>query len=228
MPDPSPRYDLYAPIHKALRAFMADTLTLVGRSDPDDSLDLQEAVMQVRALLEVLNAHLEHENEHVHPALEDAVSGSSRHIADDHIEHARALFRLHAQTDALVALPLGQRHDAALALYRELAVFVAHNFEHMHYEEIEHGAVLRSAYHDAQLRAIEQRIVASQSPEQMALTLRWMLPYLHHGERSAMLLGMRAGMPAALFDNVLVLARTHLRPRDWAKLQVALDPALAA
>ena len=38
----APRLDLYQGIHKAMRAFMADTLLAVGRMDADDALELAQ------------------------------------------------------------------------------------------------------------------------------------------------------------------------------------------
>src|SRR3954468_17164654 len=35
----APRFDMYGPIHKALRSFMCDTLVRVGRMDPTDTTD---------------------------------------------------------------------------------------------------------------------------------------------------------------------------------------------
>ena len=39
-----PRMDLYAPIHKALRNFMCDTLCRVGRVDVADADELQQTL----------------------------------------------------------------------------------------------------------------------------------------------------------------------------------------
>jgi hemerythrin-like domain-containing protein len=226
----APRYDLYAPIHKALRAFMSDTLTTLGRVDADDADDLQPALAQLHGLLTMLRSHLQHENEFVHPALEAAHVGASAHIAHEHVEHGVAIDQLEAAASALAAMPASHRAESALALYRQLAMFVAENFEHMHVEETEHNAVLRAAYRDSELIGIEQRIVASQTPEEMRICLRWMLPYMNHAERSAMLCGMRQQVPDFVFDGVLQLAREHLRQRDWIKLAGALTeaPAMAA
>lgn len=222
-PSPAARYELYAPIHKALRAFMTDTLTAVGRMDAQDAEDLQQTLTQLGALLDLLQAHLTHENDFVHPAIEAGRAGAAAHIERDHVEHRRELDALRAASAAVSVAPAGQRGVAALALYRQLALFVAENFEHMHYEETEHQRLLTAVYTDAELLALEQRIVASLSPETAGLVMRWMLPYLNHAERSAMLCGMRQQAPAEVFDGVMALAREHLRPRDWFKLVGSLS-----
>ncbi len=64
------RFNLYAGIHKALRAFMADTLLTVGRTDPTDGAELARTVAQVVELMALCANHVAHENGFVHPALE--------------------------------------------------------------------------------------------------------------------------------------------------------------
>jgi hypothetical protein len=107
-------------------------------------------------------------------------------------------------------------------LYLRLSVFVAENFEHMQREETQMNAALWATHSDAEIMAIEQRIIASHQPEDMQVALRWMLPHLSPQERSAMLGGMRANAPAEAFAGVLAVIRPLLGGRDWRKLSQAL------
>ena len=54
----APRFDMYSGIHKALRAFMADTLVAVGRMDFTDDLELAETTERVLVLAELLAGHV--------------------------------------------------------------------------------------------------------------------------------------------------------------------------
>lgn len=219
----APRYDLYAGIHKALRAFMADTLVAIGRMDANDAADIGPALAQLRALLGCMSAHLRHENEFIHPVLESASTGAAGRIAIEHIEHQREIAALEAQADAFDAAEASLRPALALSLYRGLALFVGENFAHMQHEEVVHGAQLWAHCSDAQLLDLEHRIVTSQTPDEAMLVLRWMLPYMAHADRCGMMFGMRAMAPAPVFAAVLDLARAHLRERDWIKLDAALS-----
>ena len=69
---PPGRRDLYAPIHKALRLFMTRTLSAVGSTDPADAQEVRATLVLLERLLALCEAHLHHENEFVHPALERA------------------------------------------------------------------------------------------------------------------------------------------------------------
>src|SRR6476646_2152072 len=83
----TPRFDMYAGIHKAMRALMSDTLMAVGRMDPEDPQELVAVSARVLELLEFCAAHLDHENTFVHTAMEARAPGASERIAHDHDEH---------------------------------------------------------------------------------------------------------------------------------------------
>ncbi|AMO22912.1 hypothetical protein GCM10027034_34140 [Ramlibacter solisilvae] len=219
----TPRLDLYSGIHKALRALMADTLLAVGRMDPADEQDVGQASARVAELLAMCHSHLEHENEFVHRAMEARAPGSTAQAERDHRGHLKSLAELTQAVEALRLAPAAQRAGIAQALYRQLALFVAENFEHMNVEETAHNAVLWARYTDAELQGIHDALVASIPPQEMMLVMRWMVPQLNPAERAGMLGGMKANAPAAAFEAVLDTVRPHLTPREWDKLARALE-----
>ena len=217
-----PRVDLYAGIHKALRALMADTLTAVGRMDAEDSLELAQTSQRVLQLLDFMRSHLRHENDFIHPALEARAPGASGVIAHEHEEHEAQILVLAGAATALLNVELATRAGAVLALYRQLALFIAHNFEHMHVEETAHNAVLWARYTDAELIALHDALVASIAPEEMMFVIRWIVPFMNPQERAAMLSDMKAHAPAPAFAAALDVVRPHLSGREWEKLMAAL------
>lgn len=223
------RFDLYADIHKALRACLCETLVRVGRADPRDDTDVREALAEVRGLLDKCAAHVDKENRYVHPAIEARASGTTTQVAEEHDHHASAIAVLRAEVIAVAAIAPGPRRDTAmLALYRGLARFVADNLEHMHVEETVHNAALWSAYTDPELVAIEQAILAGIPPAEMMDLLPWMIRAVTPASRAQMFTGMRAGMPPPAFEAVTGLARSVLDARNVAKLDAAMqDPAFA-
>lgn len=221
----APRMDMYASIHKALRAFMADTLMGLGRVDTDDDLELSQACARVLALMDFCRSHLHHENEFVHPAMERRAPGSAGAVAHEHQAHEQAIAALATGAAQLLACQRDRRARVAHALYQQLALFVAHNFEHMHLEETAHNAALWAHYSDAELADLENALVASIPPMEMMVILRWMLPYMTHAERTAMLGGMRQNAPRQAFDAALDIARPHLSQAEWGKLSRALGLA---
>lgn len=224
----SPRYDMYMAIHKAMRACMSETLATLGRMDVNDRDESTAALAQLRELLNLCDQHVQKENKFVHVAMEQRRPGSSAEIAAEHVEHERDIERLRAAIAHLESADYSQRSALAQILYRDVALFVAHNFEHMHIEEIEHNAVLWSVYSDAELIDIENTLKASIPPQDMAITARWMLTANDHAFRVAMLSGVRAHAPAEVFEMLLAIARANLSERDWKKLTQALEVSLAA
>lgn len=218
----TPRVDLYAPIHKALRAFMGDTLGRIGRIDGDDRADFDAALGQLETLLDLCRSHVVHENHDIHTAIEARRPGASTRVESEHDEHLEAIAALGADVAALRALPTAA---AAHRLYRQLALFVADNFRHMNVEETVHNQALWAAYDDAELLGIHARLLASVPPAEMALVLRWMVPAMTPAERAGMFGGMQQQMPAPALQGLLDTVRPHLDDTAWAKLARALGIA---
>jgi hypothetical protein len=214
------RYDMYADIHKAMRALMCDTLARLGSLDARDALEGAAVLGQVRELLDMCRAHLEHENAFVHAAMEARCPGSSAGTRGDHADHEEAIRRLEETLEEAA----GTGREAVLGrLYRDLAVFVGENLVHMAEEERGNNAVLWRHYSDAELLAVEQALVASTGPAEQRLVLSWMLPALNPGERAAKLAGIRAGAPEPVYRQVLDVARTRLSGAGWNRLQADLQ-----
>ncbi len=225
----APRVDIYAAIHKALRAMMADTLLAAGNADVADLGSLHALCERVRALSVACGSHLRHENEYVHPAMEMRSPGSSAHAAAEHKQQRAAIVDLHETAIRLSTEAADGKPQIVQDLYRKLSIFMAENLEHMLAEEVEHNPVLWACYSDAELTALHGRIVASISPAETLATMRWMIPALAPHERAQLLIAMRAQAPAPAFAAVLDAVRPHLDAKDWAKLESALGPeAMAA
>ncbi len=215
----TPRFDLYAPIHKALRLFMTDTLARVGRLDVHDGAEIVATLGQLDALLDLCTSHLQHENDFMHPAIEAHAPGGARTTAADHEEHRRAIDALRREAALLRCAPT---EPGALRLYRQLALFVADNLQHMHVEETVNNATLWAQHTDAELHALHDRLLASIPPQEHAQVAHWMLPALTPTERAAVVGGMRAQMPAPAFDAMLATLRQRLDDTAWRKLARAL------
>lgn len=215
----APRFNLYGPIHKALRLFMGDTLARCGRLDWEDAAELAEVTGQVEALVGLLGQHLAHEDHFIHPFMQALRAGSAAQAGADHHDHEEALAAL-----ALEARLLREQPSEAQAarVYQDLALLMADNLQHMQLEESAHHQCLWQHATDAELMSLHDRLVASIPPEEMMLTLAWLLPALAPRERAGMLLGMRENAPAPVFAAALQLAERKLDAKGWAKLQAAL------
>ena len=154
-----------------------------------------------------------------------SVNASSARVAGEHAEHLAAITALREAVACLgAARHAAARTDAALRLYRGLALFVGENFVHMHVEESQHNQALWSCYSDDELRALEGAIVASLPPAENLCVLRWMIPAMTPDERAALLGGLQMAVPAPVFEAVLQAIQPHLTPQEWTRLMRALEP----
>lgn len=221
-PAAAPRLDLYAPIHKALRALMFDTLARIGRIDLDDAGDRTATIEQAELMLEQLESHLHHENEFVHAAIEARRPGAAQVTADAHVEHADEIAALRREIAALRVAPVAEQGLLAARLYRHLALFVAENLEHMHYEETANNATLWALYTDEELRAIEGRLVAHIDSRILATALPWLAAAMTPAETLGLFAGMQAKMPPEPFQAALLSVRHRLEPARFERLTSAL------
>lgn len=220
------RVDLYSGIHKALRNLMADTLLALSRLDPDDAAERSMVSARILELLDFCAAHVRHENDFVHTAIEARAVGASAALAHEHDAHGQTIVRLQAAVARLGRTAGGpEAANAAHALYRDLALFVGHNLVHMHEEETTHNAILWARYTDAELMDLHARLVASIAPAEMMYTLRWMVPSLNPAERTALFSDMQAHATAPVFEAALSHVRPFLNGNDWGKLARSLGLA---
>ena len=219
---PSPRHNIYSVIHKALRAFMTDTLLKIGRMDVGDDGERCETMTQLRGLLALCGSHLEHENDFVHPALEQARPNGAARTDAEHRHHELAIAGLQSELERFESASPERRPQQAKSLYLSLSAFIAENFAHMITEEVENHATLVEAYDEAEVLALEQRLVASLSPEEKFTAMSWMIPHINASERAFLLGGLRRRAPREVFEAVLGLARDSLSQRDFYKLERVL------
>ena len=225
----SPRHDPYRNIHKGLRAAMFDAVHCVGAADVDDAAGLSAALDKVERLLRLMGAHVKHENEYLHTAIEARTAGGARRTANDHQEHVDALAALSAQAAALRGP--GGRAESLHRLYLDLAEFVAENLRHMRVEETDNNAQLWALYGDDELVAIHDRLLASVEPAVMADAIAWMGRGLSLRELAELLEEIRRKAPAPAFEALLAQVRHAVDPARWSLLSRALarsEDALAA
>lgn len=221
-----PRFDLYANVHKALRKGMSDVLFELGRLDLTDAVAVDTTLGHLDELLSGLALHLTIENQFVHRALVarrpcSIVSDLER----DHEDHERTLAVLRDDLDALRAAQKEThqvRAGRARQLYLAMTRFIAENFLHMAIEEERMNAQLWEAFSDQELMEIQRAIIAHESPEQIAQSLRYMLPAIAPVERAHLLFGASIAMPPEAFAGILRIAQSALSEAEYTRLTAML------
>jgi hypothetical protein len=218
---------LYRPIHKAIRLCLLHTVTRVGNMDETLDADVREAAEAVRGLLAMLAAHIVNEDV-VHRAVERRRPGASAALAHAHEEHAAELRHFEDALRRLESTPAHEREPLAHALYLDLARFAGENLAHMNVEETQMNPLLWSLFSESELFDVYNQILAAEPPEQLAAGVRWLIPALSHAERVAVIEGARAGIPVAVFEQLVEGTRALLSERDFLRLCASLGMEQAA
>jgi len=221
------RPNRYQPIHKALRAALFDATTLVARTEFADQGEASIAARTVATLLDLLDAHAQHEERFVMPEI-------ARHapalVATLEVDHGR-LEGLQAELRALLPRTCSdvgpEREAAGQLLGRALTLLVADHLRHMDREETEAMPVLWAHFAETELDAMDGRIRATIPPEQLPVMLRLMLPAMSTPERVRLLSAARAQTPDPVFTQLSGLAREVLGPERWESTarRIGLDAA---
>jgi hypothetical protein len=210
--------DLYRDIHKGIRAELFAVTGTAGSLDPADVGARAAVADHIRATVEVLVSHAEHEDVAIHPTLEQVQPALAERVEADHVALEVRMLDLQALADEAVAAPEADGRRATHQLYLELASFTAAYLAHQDEEEQVVMPALFEAVGFEAVLAMHQAIVSSIPPDQMAQSLAFMLPAMQVDDRTELLGGMQAGAPPEAFAQVWSLVRSVLPAADVAVL----------
>ena len=88
-PDLNGRWDIYGVIHKGLRKAQLEMLMRIGSSDFGDPEEAVAIVSDMRLIMMLGAAHLSHENDHIHRAMERKARAEVDRLEDQHDSHER-------------------------------------------------------------------------------------------------------------------------------------------
>ena len=222
-----PRFDLYGPIHKLMRAELTELLVRMGRVDFANESAATRIVGELEVMLVACEQHIEHEVRFVHPHLAARLPNALEKIDAEHGDHARFVTELRAQINAVNSAASPElRALAGHTLYLHYNAFVADTLAHMVEEERVLQPLIHRAFTDEELIDIHEGIIRSMSPEETFRTLGGMIPAVNGPERAGILGGMHAGAPPEAFNAFIAMLRPRLDDAAWAEL-VGLCPFLA-
>lgn len=215
------RYNIYTLIHKGLRASLCQNLVDLGKLDDTDAEAVAQQVAITSSLLDFCRAHLEHENDFIHPVIQ-SLDKSPLQTLGDHHEHEAAISELQQKLALINTMHTKERTNALDSFYSSFSLFVAENFTHMRVEETHNVELLWKYFSDEEIHSIEQKLVASLTPEENLRCLLMILPNITHMERTTFLQGFRHAVPADVFNGTLAMLKPLLTGEDWLKLTTGL------
>jgi len=218
-----PRFDSLGPIHKTIRLVLSELLLEMGTASFDDASTSERVLRELDEVLDFCSRHIHHEETFLRPACAGRVG---LEIFDNgHPAHERQIAELRALASTLRGAPEERRAQAGRALYVHFAGFVGDTLLHMAEEEQVLMPLLHRAFTDEELIAIQQRLLASMSPAELARDARLMLRAVNRGERAALVSSMLASAPRDAVVQLIESARPTLPAHVFAEVSAIVEAA---
>jgi len=216
---------MYRSAHKGLRFLLGNLLLKMGATSFGKHEQNVAILSDFEIALHLCDAHIEHEDRFVRPALATRVDADTiKKLDDEHAEHATQVAELRSLAGALLeATTTDSRESIGFTLYLHYSVFVAETLAHMAYEERVVQPLLLRVFSIDELVAIHMAIVGSVPPQEMGLFAAAMIPATNHEERVELLAGIQQSAPQEAFAGLMGIAKGALPANDFTELAVALD-----
>ena len=223
------RIQMFDTPHKALRLAFSELLTLAGKTDFAQTIEIRTLKEKMRDVFSMVKSHSHHEDDVCFADLDQLVPNATQHDRTEHI-------RLHHVLDTLIikintineGVQMGLNESVAgRTLYTELCNLHAEILIHMMEEERDTQPVFWKYMTDEQIAGFEPRILASMTPEMSALWMRYIIPTQPHEMLLGMFRGMKANAPFFVFEANMNLAKEVLPANAFEKLQDIFEPAFA-
>jgi len=189
-------FDMYGPIHRGMRQALCGLLGRMGTSALDDHARWLRQIDELEDLLVMCEHHVEHEESHIHPALERVRPGATASLDEEHADHVRAAAELRALAASIRTRP---SEPTCRLLYLRFSGFVGETLAHMADEEERMQSLLEEVFGSEMMKNIHDQLIAAIPPSEMMQLMIMMLPAQPPPVRAAMLEGARQNMPPEAF-----------------------------
>jgi len=209
----APRVNIYGFPHKGIRNGLGQLSFKVGSLILDDADALKACKEITDDLSELLDLHLNAEEEFVCPPMEAKVPGSTLHNHEDHMEMQRLEHDMKAAVDKLVEAPNEMHLNIA---YGKINHFIKEYFRHMSEEETEMNNVIWEHFADEEILGWQGQILSKLTPAQFFKWFKYIIPALTQLEQSIMLGGFKQNAPAEAFRGTIKNLEPYVSPKQFA------------
>ncbi|MGL1888884.1 MAG: hemerythrin domain-containing protein [Reichenbachiella sp.] len=217
----STRYNIFCFPHKGIRNAMNQVAHLSGKTDYSDPAALAALQGLNRELVEYLDVHAEVEDKFLMSALEERAPGSASKIAREH----GTLDKLTKQLQQLLETINGETSALqGFQFYLSFTDLQSQMLAHLHLEETEILALIHAHFEDTEVIAINGKIMAAFTPENILLMFKYIIPGLSPKERAALMGVVQGKAPEAFFANLLNHVKQFLSDTEAKTLELALLP----
>jgi hypothetical protein len=223
------RFNSFTLIHKALRAMLYDAALTVQQTYFADSNEAETAFEKVETVLHSFDNHAHHEDSHVLPAVELYNKQLVDEFESEHIKDLQLSNSLRNLLNIYRHLNFSEERIACgSAIAKAFVEFMVFNLEHMAKEELKLLPVLWENYTDAQLMAINQKIIANIPQQEMMTSATWMMRGINNSDAIKWMKGVKATAPDFMFQALVATAERELTPSRFATIMsIVEEPVMA-
>ena len=217
------RYNIFNQIHKGLRALLYETIIKLQQTDFTDAEDADEAVQQVKIILDLFDEHAHTEDTFILPAIVEYEPSVVDVFAQEHVQDLALSNKLNGllQAFSLTISPDAKR-EIGTAISNAVFEFMLFNLAHMKKEEDVLNKLLWRYYTDEVLHGITMNIIANVAADKMPLYNKWMMRGLSNTEIIGWLKQVKNNAPEFVFNSYVDLAVNELAECRWQKVQEQL------
>ena len=213
------RHEMYRPIHKAIRHMMYTTAHDLSVADFQDSSSAEGALASLESTIALLLLHATHEEEYVHPPLEERAPGLIASFEKDHRDDDLIYGELRNLSSEVGNASSERKSELGNEIYDIYNQFVGTYITHLHGEEHELQQALWDNFTDEELGAIEGALDASITPDVMGQFIALMGDSFNPDDLVSLIGVMKGGMPPEVFQHVVQLFESATPAGIWAKVQ---------
>lgn len=222
------RYNIFNHIHKALRALLYETGSLLQQTDFTDADESEVALRKVHEVADIFDKHALHEDTYVLPAIAQYDAALVHSFEQEHDEDIAMAQRLKGLLNAFNnAVSSTERKDAGNAIHTAYVEFMAFNLSHMAREERILNIALWKHYTDVEIMDINNIIVANIPVAELQATSVLMIRSLNNEEIITLLKHVRSTAPEPAFQTLYMIASDELPLVRWQKVKRALEKQMA-
>ncbi len=213
------RFNIFNQIHKGLRALLYDTALTIQQTDFSNPEDAEMIMEKIRKTLHAFDGHAVVEDEYVLSAIEQYEPALADAFEQEHAEDHAIADKLRILLSSLAQITEAeQQQQKAIELMHAFNAFMTFNIEHMAKEESVLNDRLWRYYSDAEIIAINHRIVANLKPDDMGFYSSWMMKGLSNAEISNWLKEVQTNAPDFVFGNLFSIAEKELPQTRFRKI----------
>jgi hypothetical protein len=207
--------------HKALRNLLGKWNLQIASTDPEDSADVQAAVSQIHLIEHLLAEHAAHEDTYLQPLYNQYFSVDlAKQLEDEHVNLEKNL--LHIEALAEQTAVSADRKSIWFEITKLVNQFIIDYLIHLQNEEYLCMPILWEKLTDADLRQLQQQMMAATDPLMMPQMLSNGLPALNPGERIGFLSALKRSLPEPVFTRVSQVAHQALGEENWNQIALKL------